>query len=137
MPRLTESVPKYRCHKSSGQAVVTLNGKDFYLGPWKSKASLVEYDRLISEWTASGRRGLADAVNAITAAEMLVAYWTFAKQHYRKNGEPTNELANIRHALRPLKNLYGQTSLSEFGPLALKALQARMIRDGLSRGVIN
>ena len=30
MPRLTSSSPKYRRHKSSGQAIVTLNGRDFY-----------------------------------------------------------------------------------------------------------
>jgi hypothetical protein len=32
MPRLTESVPKYRKHKSSGQAFVELNGQRHYLG---------------------------------------------------------------------------------------------------------
>ncbi len=28
MPRLTVRVPKYSLHKASGQAVVTLNGRD-------------------------------------------------------------------------------------------------------------
>ena len=36
-------MPKYRRHKPSGQAVVTLSGRDHYLGPWKSKASRAEY----------------------------------------------------------------------------------------------
>lgn len=35
-------VPSYRRHKPSGQAVVTLNGHDIYLGPWKSKVSRPE-----------------------------------------------------------------------------------------------
>ncbi len=34
MPQLTKSIPKYRKHRASGQAIVTLSGKDFYLGPW-------------------------------------------------------------------------------------------------------
>ena len=55
MPRLTAATPKYRHHRASGQAVVTIAGKDHYLGPWKSKASTVEYDRLIGEWLAAGR----------------------------------------------------------------------------------
>ncbi len=55
MPRLTNSVPKYCRHKASGQAVVTIQGRDHYLGPWKSKASHLEYDRLIGEWIAAGR----------------------------------------------------------------------------------
>ena len=32
-------VPSYRRHKPSGQAVVTLSGKDFYLGPWNTRVS--------------------------------------------------------------------------------------------------
>jgi hypothetical protein len=33
MPKLLNSLPKYRRHKASGQAIVTLCGNDFYLGP--------------------------------------------------------------------------------------------------------
>ena len=55
MPRLTLSLPKYRRHKS-GQAVVTLSGTDFYLGPWNSKVSRLEYDRIVGEWIQNGRQ---------------------------------------------------------------------------------
>ena len=37
MPRLKNSTPKYRHHKATGQAIVTLDGQDFYLGPWGQK----------------------------------------------------------------------------------------------------
>lgn len=53
MPRLTQAVPKYR--STASQASVTIDGRDHLLGPRKSKASKVEYDRLIGEWLASGR----------------------------------------------------------------------------------
>lgn len=46
MPKLSNSVPKYRKHRASGQAVVTLDGRDFYLGPHNTKSSKLEYDRL-------------------------------------------------------------------------------------------
>ena len=59
MPRLVNSSPKYRRHKSSGKAVVTLNGRDFYLGPYGSKASRIEYDRLVAEWMANHRHPAA------------------------------------------------------------------------------
>ena len=49
-------VPKYRKHKPSGQAVATFNGQDCYLGPWGTKTSRLEYDRLVSEWLQNGRR---------------------------------------------------------------------------------
>ena len=47
MPTLKDSVPRYRKHKATGQAVVTIQGKDHYLGQYKSRASKLEYDRLI------------------------------------------------------------------------------------------
>jgi hypothetical protein len=55
MTRCVHSNPRYYRHKASGQAVVTISGKDFYLGLWKSKASFVGYDRVIAEWLAAGR----------------------------------------------------------------------------------
>ena len=39
MPYPKNHVPKYRRHKVSAQAIVTIEGRDHYLGPWKSKAS--------------------------------------------------------------------------------------------------
>jgi hypothetical protein len=56
MPRLTNSNPSYRKHKASGQALVTIGGQDMYLGPHGTKTSKSEYDRLIGEWLANGRR---------------------------------------------------------------------------------
>ena len=75
MPRLTNSVPKYRQHRASGQAVVTIGGRDHYLGPWKSRASRCEYDRLIGEWIANGRR-LEDRASDKTVVELAVAFCT-------------------------------------------------------------
>ena len=48
-------VPSYRLHKPSGQAVVTLDGGDHYLGPYGSAASKREYERLIAKWLANNR----------------------------------------------------------------------------------
>ncbi len=46
-------VPSYRRH-SSGQARVTINGKDHLLGPYGSPQSKEAYGRLIAEYSASG-----------------------------------------------------------------------------------
>jgi hypothetical protein len=61
MPR--RSVPGYRKHKPSGQAVVSHSGQDFYLGPHATKVSKAEYDRVVAEWLARGRRPLTDDVD--------------------------------------------------------------------------
>ncbi|MBI2479318.1 MAG: hypothetical protein HYV60_12000 [Planctomycetia bacterium] len=79
MPRLTNSVPKYRKHKATGQAVVTIDGRDYYLGPHKSKASKLEYDRLIGEWVQNGRKMPSDDSDDTTIVELIAAYWKFAQ----------------------------------------------------------
>ncbi len=75
MPRLSKSVPRYCKHRASGQAVVTLNGKDIYLGRYGSRVSRMEYDRLIAEWLAHGRR-LPDEEDQepLSVAELALAY---------------------------------------------------------------
>ena len=139
MPRLTQSVPKYRKHRASGQAVVTLSGVDHYLGPHGTKASKIEYDRWIAEWLAGGRNAAANApeVDALTVAEIAARYWQFARGYYLKDGEPTSSLDCVKQSLRPLKRLYGRTAANNFGPLGFKVVRQSMINDGLSRGGVN
>jgi len=136
MPFLKRAVPKYCLHRASGQAVVNLGGKDFYLGPHGSTASKAEYDRLIAEWLTSGRRANGSQAD-LTVCEAIARYWDFAKQYYCKNGKPTSEVTCIKYAVKPLKELYGSTLVADFGPLALKALQKHLIDANLSRNVIN
>ena len=133
----SKTPPKYRKHKRSGQAVVTLDGKDFYLGPHGTKASKLEYDRLIGEWLANGRTLPTGPGDVMTVAKLAAAYWKFAKTYYVKNGKPTDEQACLKVALRHLKTLYGTVPVTEFGPLSLMALQDRMIAKGNSRSYIN
>ena len=47
MPKLKRKPPSYRLHKPSGQAVVTLSGKDHYLGLYGSPESTEKYAALI------------------------------------------------------------------------------------------
>ncbi len=138
MPKLTKSVPKYRHHKATGQAVVTIQGRDHYLGPWRSTASKLEYDRLIGEWLAAGRPQAASKTECdITVAELLAAYCKFARSYYVKNGEPTGTIPGIKVALRILRQSYGHTRAIDFGPLALKSLQGKMFESEHSRRYIN
>jgi integrase len=143
MPRLTKKLPAYRLHKPSGRAVVTLGGKQHYLGAWNSPESKAEYRRLIAEWLASGRgrpkAAEAPPPAAPTVAEVVLAYWRHAEAHYRTpDGGPSRELDNVRDALRPLRKLYGTTPARDFGPLALRAVRDEMVRSGsLARTTVN
>lgn len=138
MPRLTRSLPAYRKHRASGQAIVTLAGRDFYLGPHGTRASRREYDRLIGEWLANGRAVPAtDGASELSIVELMARYWRYVRARYVKNGRPTGEQAPIKAALRFVKSLYRETPAREFGPLALKAVRQKMVEAGLARTTIN
>ncbi|MDY7109817.1 MAG: tyrosine-type recombinase/integrase, partial [Planctomycetota bacterium] len=129
-------IPSYRLHKATGQAIVTLDGRDHYLGEHGSEDSRQRYARLIAEWTANGYR-LPDRSQHLTIVELAAAYWRHAQGYYVKNGESTAESYNIKGALKPLKKLYGSTLARDFGPLELKTVRQAMIDADLSRKVIN
>ncbi len=84
----TPRVPSYCFHKSSGQAVVTLNGRDHYLGKWNSKTSRGMYESLIGEWLANGRTLSTNNHAELTVAELALRYRNFAKNYCQKNDRP-------------------------------------------------
>jgi integrase len=137
MPRLVDALPKYRKHKASGQAVVTLNGRDNYLGPHGTSASKAFYDRLIAEWLIQGRRVAAPTVEAITIVMLCGRYLRFAKDYYLKDGKCTGTVPAIKSSIKYLRDWYGRTPAADFGPLALKAIRQKMVEDGLSRTYVN
>jgi len=49
-------IPSYRFHKSTNRAVVTLDGRDIFLGRYNSPESRQKYDRMINEWLGAGRQ---------------------------------------------------------------------------------
>jgi integrase len=135
MPKLTQATPKYRKHRATGQAVVTISGHDHYLGPHGTKASKREYDRLVAEWLAAGRMTQpARHDPTFRVSELMAGYLRWAKGYYQGGSK---ELAQIKFSFRPLKELYGASNAAEFGPLALKAVRERMIQAGLCRKLIN
>src|SRR4051794_36840631 len=121
MPRLSTRNPSYRRHKPSGQAVVTLNGEDVYLGTFGSAGSRREYDRVIADWLARGRERPA-AEGGRRVADIIKAYWDFAKEYYRTDGSP-GELGCVKSALAILRRAYAQAAAKDFGPLALQVVR--------------
>lgn len=75
-----KSPPSLRRHKPSHQGVVTLNGRDHYLGPWpdgqRNPPAAIQdaYDALIAEWLANGRRPVTEA-SPITVSELILQFW--------------------------------------------------------------
>ena len=130
-------VPSLRLHKASGQAYVVLCGKAIYFGPHGTARAEQEYHRTVADWLASGRH-LPIQADQITVKELISQFWTHANNYYVKsNGQVTWEVANIRQAMRPLRELYGDKPAGEFGPRALRVVRQRMIDIGWSRNNID
>lgn len=125
--------PKYRYHKARDCAVVTLGGRDHYLGPYGSAPSHEKYHRLVAEHLAALGAPAEPGTSHLTIAELLAAYWRFAKQYYVKRGEPTSELPPVKQALRFLRRLYGPTPASDFTPKRLKAVRQAMVSHAVTR----
>ncbi|MGA2254427.1 MAG: site-specific integrase [Thermoguttaceae bacterium] len=146
MPRKTltkrpSRQPSYRRHKARNCAVVTINGKNNYLGPYDSPESHEKYAHLIAVWKANGQDLSAltspSPNGDITINALILRYLDFASGYYVKNGESTGELNNIRHAAAKLKELFGRTLAKDFLPAALETIQQAMICPKLARTTIN
>lgn len=142
MPTLTKRVPAYRLHKASGQAVVTLNSVDHYLGPYGSDESRGHYDRLLVEWLSAGRHlapmRSSDAEPTLKVNDLILRFWEHVQNYYRRpDGTPSGEASHFRPVLKLIRRLYGNTPAADFGPARLRAIRQAMIDRGWSRRHIN
>jgi integrase len=138
----TKSVPTYRKHRQSGQAITTLTDpsgqrKDVLLGRYGTSESRKEYARVLGEWEANGRR-IAMPRSDLTVAEVMVQFLEYANTHYRQpDGTLSSEYRLHTMAFKPLKAMYAHTLASEFGPLALRAARDHFIAEKMVRKSIN
>jgi integrase len=137
MPRVSpDYVPKLRQHAPSGRAIVTLNGKDFYLGAYGSAESQARYHELIAKWISNGRQPLdrREIVTAsptmspatMTISTLVDAYQRHAEQYH---GAEHSETYAIKRLVKMLVKHFGGTLANDFGPSKL-----RLIREQLDDG---
>lgn len=130
--RSGRSNPAYRLHKRSGQAVVTLDGRDHYLGSYSSDLSdpsRRQYDRLIAAWLDGGRRMPGSAATPrMTVADLLDRFWSYAQTYYAGG-----ELGHYRWLVHRLREQSGAMFMDDFGPLALKRFREGLVADGRCR----
>lgn len=128
-------IPSYSLHKATGQARVRINGKTHYLGKYGTSESKARYDALIAGWLNGGDPIIR---TDLTVGRLCIKYLNeHAVRYYVKGGQVTSEVSAIRCALRPLVDLYNTRRAGEFRPLMLKAVQERMVEQGLVRTSIN
>jgi len=69
---MSTKVPSYRHQNPSGKAVVTISGRDYYLGKFNSAESNRKYKTLVGEYLANPSFGIASA--SVTMRQILEAY---------------------------------------------------------------
>jgi hypothetical protein len=138
-PQVSEPrIPSYRLHKASGQAVVTLNRREHYVGPHGTPESRERYEQLIAQWLAGGRQ-LPDAkpADGLSVAEVLQRYVQHADAKYGARRDAVKTTNRVKMAVRGVRELYGLEPAARFGPKALLTVREKWIRDGLGRTTIN
>ena len=93
----SKRTPSYRLHRQSGRAVVTLNGRDIYLGKYGSAASKKKYKQLLAEWTAGGAKISHGLESRATIAMLAADYLTHCEEYYPDTSN--SEKVQIRLAL--------------------------------------
>ncbi len=139
--------PKFRRHKASGQGIVTLGGKDFYLGDYNTPAARRRYAELLARYLLDrGAEGKSPNVlpagggetGNFSIAELLARYMAYAVEYYvQADGRPSSELSAVRVAVRGILAADGDLPPFKFGPLRLKALRQRWVNQGMTRVTIN
>jgi integrase len=125
-------IPTYRHHKASGQAIVSLSGVDHYLGPYGTEVSKNEYDRVVGEWIVRGRRAAERNDSTVPLVkELLLAYL----QHCQATMQAV-EVEKIKAALRPVREMYGETPVREFDAVPFEAMRLRLVKSGLAVSTI-
>ena len=89
-------IPSYRLHRASGQGIVTLNGKDHYLGLYDTPESHSKYDQVIADWLKAGtsvKLGRLTVVTdtrveqqMLTVNEVMLRFLEYAATYYSKEG---------------------------------------------------
>ena len=141
MPRLRRP-PSYRLHKARGCAVVTIDGRNHYLGKHGSEESCKLYEQLIAAWKArSFRPAPSKAIKATNEPKLMIelcaAYMAHANTYYVKAGKATGAIYGIRALVKLLTEHCGHVVASEFNSAHVHQLLDVMVAAKLARPYIN
>ncbi|MDA0834239.1 MAG: site-specific integrase [Planctomycetota bacterium] len=143
MARPKSLVPRLCIDKSRNRAFCKVDGKFIVLGPAGSPAAQAAYGRLLTDLAQHGsetavssvkRRGsaLRESQLDFTLNDLFLRFVTEELPRYSKA-----EQFCLKSAIKIARELYGETSAAEFGPLRFRTIRDGMIRKGWSRSFIN
>lgn len=130
-------IPPFRVHKGSGQGYANAWGRRFCFGKHDLPETMQRYHQFVAEYVANGGQPHIEPAQ-ITVKELIARYWIHAEGYYvDADGSASTEIDAFRYALKPLKELFAESRVNDFGPRALHAVRQRMIEYGWCRSYIN
>jgi integrase len=148
-----------RSYHISGQSVVRLDGKDYYLGTHDSPEAIARYAVLIANYQSGGMTLPDDfELNSVDGAVSALLGGTQASEPIQQANEPIvvrHITALFRsHVAEKYKNTpqekhrherlcdqideqFGDVPANDFGPIKLKAFRDGLVKQGLARKYVN
>ncbi len=132
------SLPQLCKHKASGRGYATdpYTRRPAYFGTYGTPECQAAYDHWIQRLLtrrAEGPRSVPPG-QPVTVAHLILAYLDHAGKYYRKHGQPTSEISNIKRMAISLNHQYGTLEVGQFGTTELKALrQWWIVAQGFAR----
>ena len=144
MPPHRKLTPSYLEHKQSGRAravwtdVLGVRHFEMLPGAYGSPESRTAFAQLELRLAASPHSAQIADGETVSVNELLLAFLEHAEQHYRRaDGTPTHEVDEYKLISRYVREVYGETPATEFGPLTLKAVRQKFIDVGWCRSLVN
>lgn len=125
MPRQTQPVPSYRLHKPSGQAVAYVNRKTVYLGPHGSPESKVRFAKLLEDLATGSQAAPAPPVPPAPPLYLNDLFVRFVAKEFPRLSK--SEQHCFRAAIRVARLLFGETPVSDFGPIRFRVMRDAMV----------
>jgi len=139
MPRVKpDHIPTLRLHAASGRAVVKLKSRTHYLGTYGSPECVTAYNELIARWLANGRQLPEERPEAtLSVNRILLRYIEHCTKKYASRRRFNRIMSHVKTALRTVREMYGSTAATAFGPRALLAVREAWVKAGLARVTCN
>ncbi|MCR9209712.1 MAG: site-specific integrase [bacterium] len=131
-------MPDYRYHVS-GQAVVALSGKTFYLGQYDSPESRAKYFSLLQVYNEHGNSMPDDVGSRLDETEVSVRCVTaeFREHIEVKYANTPSHRKRFLSLCTLLEDEYGDEAAADFGPRRLADLRDLFVASGNNRNYVN
>lgn len=106
----------------------------------KKRRAELRFAEFAAQWQVDEqvRSPSDDDAAPLTVSQLWDRFYAHAQAYYRdKDGQPTREATNLKHAMREVVSIFGDTEAASFDASRLKRAREAMVKLGLCRSVVN